>query len=312
MEYLYTPFYQEIMLRFTIISLFILIVLFTYWKLRVKAVKHFPRNYPHKHLHPFTRVSRQTIVTCIGDSITHGNMGVSFIELLEKWFGSSWFFFNAGVNARLTYTVLDHLDEIIATQPAYITLLIGTNDINASLSETTLRTYWDIGRIPKDTRPSFETFKANYTRIVERLTQETIADIALISLPVMGEDLTSKANERADQYSTFIKNLARTRGLTYLPVRERMKAFLERNPKPIRHGFQKTESLMKVNMVRHHLLGQSWDKIAMLNGHDLVHDNLHLTTRGAAIVATEMEAFLKNKVRVGASALSSKVTRTFG
>lgn len=282
------------MLRFTIISLLILIILVTYWKLRMKAVKHFPRSYPHKNsLHPITG---KTIVTCIGDSITHGNMGVSFVELLEKWFGPSWFFYNAGVNGRLTYTVLDHLEEIIATQPAFVTLLIGTNDINAYLSEASLRTYWDIGRIPKGTRPSIDTFKANYTRIVEQLMERTTAQIALISLPVMGEDLTSKANQLADQYSAFIKETAQKKGLIYLPVRERMTDFLKRNPKSIRHSFEKTDSLIKVNMVRHYLLGQSWDTIAMLNGQDLVHDNLHLTTRGSAMVATEIERFLTQKL----------------
>lgn len=286
------------MLRFTIISLLILILLFTYWKLQVKVVKHFPRNYPLKHLHPFPDVAGKTVVTCIGDSITHANMGVSFVELLEKWFGTSWFFFNAGVNARLTYTVLEQLDEIIASQPSYITLLIGTNDVNACMSEASLRTYWDIGRIPRGTRPSYETFKTNYTQIVERLTRETTAKIALISLPVMSENLAETANQRADQYSQFIKSLALEKGLAYLPVRERMKEFLERHPKQIRHGFNKTDALIRINMVRHYLLGQSWDKIAMRLGHDLTHDHLHLTTRGAAIIASEVERFLKNEVLV--------------
>ncbi|TDB68995.1 SGNH/GDSL hydrolase family protein [Arundinibacter roseus] len=280
------------MLRFILISIFILIVLYFYWKLRARVVYHYPKNYPRKNASTLAQASHKTIVVCVGDSLTHGNMGESYVPLLEGWLGKSHFFYNAGRNCDLTYTVLNRLEVVIRLQPKYITLLIGTNDINAILDSANLQTYYKIGRLSPGTRPSIDTFKANYEQIVERLMTETSAKIALLSIPVMSEDSSCAANQLADRYSHFVKILAREKGLTYLPVREVMKAFLLQNPKTIRHGFHKTRSLISISMVRHYLLGQSWNSIAQIHGNDLTHDNLHFTTRGAAIVATEVERFL--------------------
>jgi len=40
-------------------------------------------------------------------------------------------------------------------------------------------------------------------------------------------------------------------------------------------------------------LGQDWDKICLSHGMDLSQDNLHFNTRGAAMIASLVEDWLK-------------------
>ena len=44
-------------------------------------------------------------------------------------------FINAGINSHLAYNLFIRLDKVIKCSPAKITILIGTNDVNSSLSE---------------------------------------------------------------------------------------------------------------------------------------------------------------------------------
>jgi len=48
--------------------------------------------------------------------------------------------------------------------------------------------------------------------------------IALLSLPPIGEEPGNDAYERATEYSRVVKTVARARGVTYLPLHEKMTA----------------------------------------------------------------------------------------
>ena len=96
-----------------------------------------------------------------------------------------------------------------------------------------------------------------------------------MSLPVMGEDLSHEANLRADKYSDFIKQLATDKQLSYLPVREKQKEFLLKNPKPLKHSFEETYKLLNFSVISHYLLGKTWDEITTKHGFQLTPDNLH-------------------------------------
>lgn len=234
------------------------------------------------------------MVVLAGDSLTHGNVSANYPDLLEKWLPQSdYLFYNAGRNADLTYTLLRRLDDIIACRPHFVVLLIGTNDVQATMGPSTLKHYRNLRRIEPDDQPSFDSFVANYRQIIRRLKAETGARLALLSLPPITEDLSHEANRRADRYSEAIRQLAETEGLDYLPIRETMKAYLDAHPKSYRYRHDQTYWLLNLAVARHYLLGHSWDKICMDNGNDLTFDNLHLNTRGAAIIATQVEHWIQ-------------------
>ena len=71
--------------------------------------------------------SDKKIIACIGDSLTHGNIGQNWVDYLRKEFPND-VFLNEGINANTAWQVIQRLDPILQCQPDLIILLIGTND----------------------------------------------------------------------------------------------------------------------------------------------------------------------------------------
>ncbi len=276
---------------YALFGILVLIPAGIYLWLRNKLLTHLPDNWPD----PARKQLGKQIIVCAGDSITHGNTGANYVDRLAETFAREpWQWVNAGRNADLTYTLLARLDEIIQLQPDVITVLIGTNDVNATMSQARLAEYRQIGKIARDVTPDFEQFQANYRQLTARLKTETNARIALASLPIMGEDLTHPANQRTDQYSLFIRQLCDENGFNYLPVREAMKTYLAQFPTERKHTYEQARTLLTISVARHYVLGHSWDRICTDHGNVLTQDMLHVNTAGATIIADIVGQFLIN------------------
>jgi lysophospholipase L1-like esterase len=281
------------MLVLYVLSIIVVVILLIYWTLRRKVLNHLPKRFPQLGHTDHPDAGGRQIVLCAGDSITHGNVGANYVEMLENWLPSDqYYFINAGRNADLTYTLINRLDSIIACQPDILTLLIGTNDINASMLETRRKEYEKLNKITVGTYPNFESFKQNYSLIIKRLKTETKAKIAIASIPIMSEDLQHPVNKRADEYSDFIKQIAEREQVTYLPVREQMKDYIENHPKKLKYSYEQTYKIMNICVLKHYLFGQSWDEICAANGNDLTQDNLHFNTRGATMIGLLVKKFI--------------------
>lgn len=281
------------MLFFYILVFIAIVLAFVYLLLRNKLTTEVPKGFPQKGKIDRSIAGQKPLVVCAGDSITHGNTGVNYVEILEKGL-PQYCFINAGRNADLTYTLLDRLDLIIEYQPDIVTVLIGTNDINSSMGQSQLKRYRDLKKIESDIVPTFESFQKNYTKIVKRLKTETKAKIAIASLPVISEDLMHEANQKADLYSSFIKELAQQENIGYLEVRETMKAYLIAHPKTLRYSYEDYYKLLNLSAMKHYVLGHSWDKISESIGNDLTQDNLHFNTLGATMIAELVQKFINN------------------
>jgi lysophospholipase L1-like esterase len=266
-----------------------------YFALERHLTNHRPKYFPTKTSVPAAAANNKTIVVCAGDSITHGNVGINYVDMLERWLGDKRFFYNAGVNSDLTFTLLKRLDDIIATKPDIVTVLIGTNDVNATVDNEALKRYKKNKKIVGNEILNIDSFQANYRAIIHRLKTETQARIAVLSLPVMGEDLSNEANQKADKYSVCIKQIADSEDIVYLPLRERMQTFIKEHPKNLTYQYKDTNGLIIKSILKNRFLGHSWDKIAMANGHDLTHDNLHFNTRGGAMIASLIEDFILDR-----------------
>ena len=238
-----------------------------------KVSKHIPENYPNPQNRQQIDTSKKVLV-CFGDSNTHGNVSYNWVNDLSSQL-TDYQVFNAGINSDLTYTLLQRIDDVIACKPNFITILIGTNDVNSTMGKIMEKRYQDLGRVSKDTSPNFEDFKKNYIEIIRQLKAKTQAKIAVMSLPVLGEDLAHEANQKADKYSEFVKQLATDEQLIYLPVREKQKEFLQNNPQPLKHTFEETYKLLNFSVINYYLLGKNWDEISTKHGFQLTPDNLH-------------------------------------
>jgi lysophospholipase L1-like esterase len=268
-------------IMFLLISICLILGSIYIWLYR-KVSSHVPENYPNTQNRQKIDPTKKVLV-CFGDSNTHGNVSYNWVDDLIKLLPDLQIF-NAGKNSDLTYTLLQRIDDVIACKPNYITILIGTNDINATMGKKMEKRYQSLGKIDKNTSPNFEGFKSNYIEIIKQLKQQTQAKIAIMSLPVMGEDLTHEANLKADKYSDFIKELATKEQIVYLPVREKQKEFLIKNSKPLKHTFEETYKLLNFSVMRHELLGQTWDEITAKHGFQLTPDNLHQNSIAGGII----------------------------
>ena len=70
---------------------------------------------------------------CLGDSITRGQVSADYVALLRTRLPDDTVI-NAGVNYEPSSELVKRLDAVIAQDPDVVTVLIGTNDANATLS----------------------------------------------------------------------------------------------------------------------------------------------------------------------------------
>lgn len=163
-------------------------------------------------------------MVCLGDSLTRGNLSADWVgelrQQLASGSGAPSVVINAGVNMQCASNVRGRLDEVIACRPSHVTVLVGTNDLKAQLSEVEGFLYKFFGKIRRV--PTLEDYELDITAIRDRLLAAG-AHVALVSPPVLGEDLHSAANQRAASFAEAVRRVASSGGdrCTYFPLFER-------------------------------------------------------------------------------------------
>lgn len=238
---------------------------------------------------------RRPLAVCAGDSITRGSVSSNYVDLLATRL-PEWDFCNAGVNAELAYNLAQRLDDIAALDPDAVTVLVGTNDVYSTFGLRASLGYMAAKRLPE--QPSAQFYRENLTAIVRRLKRETRARIALFSLPPIGEDPGHYAYLRAEEYSRIVAEVAQAEGVGYLPLHERICAYIESLPcgREKSLGFRDfgRAQLRAGRMQRY--LGKSLDEISAANRFHILVDGIHLNSHGAAIAAELAESFLREGV----------------
>lgn len=259
-----------------------------------RLIQTLPTNHPIAFLEELESGDNRPIVVCAGDGITQGTMGVSYVDILEnKLNAGAYHVVNAGINGDLSNHLANRLDEIIACNPDYIILLIGTNDLNAALDDRNFATYKRFKKLTE--RPFIDKYRENLNHIIGSLKARTQAQIAVMSIPLIGEKLGDKANTQALAYSEVIRQLAEIHRITYLPLQDKQRAFLQKANFTPRLKYKSTNRLIVITMFRRYILGQSFDKISALNGFLMTPNYLHFNTFGANMVAGLAKDFVEGK-----------------
>ena len=74
------------------------------------------------------------LVALFGDSITEGLMSSNSVEVLaERMERVGYRFLNAGIGGDTAYNLLNRLRPVVESQPDSVVILVGTNDLQASL-----------------------------------------------------------------------------------------------------------------------------------------------------------------------------------
>ena len=77
--------------------------------------------------------NNQRIIACIGDSLTHGNIGQSWVDYLRKEFPNDVFLMRVSMVIQLGKLFKD-LIQYFSVSPILVILMIGTNDALGSLN----------------------------------------------------------------------------------------------------------------------------------------------------------------------------------
>lgn len=223
------------------------------------------------------------VVVCVGDSITRGQVSSNYVKRLQRQWGPKGFtLVNAGVNGDLAYNVAARLDDVIARRPDLVTLLVGTNDVNSQFNDAWRARYRKDQKLPAD--PTRDWYGQHIDQILARLRDETTAHIAVLDIPLLGEDLTSRMNHLVDDYNTTLHDIAGRHGASCLPLHDRLVTQL-----PTGHIPPPYTGDVKIVMkaaARHMLVRQSWNTISRRNRLALLTDHIHFNDTAAITVAS--------------------------
>ena len=234
-----------------------------------------------------------TTIVCLGDSITRGQVSANYIDVLaERLSPLDVRLVNAGVNNDLTDNVLRRVPAAAAENPDIVTVLVGTNDVIASLSYRNALFYILNRRLYR--WPVLTEGLRNLAKVVRRLKATTHAAIGVASIPVLGEALNGREMQAVRRYNAGVRQIVEAEGAAYLPVFEHMDAFLRENGRVdgLPYNHQSPRETMKL-MARRVLLREDFDEFSAREGYLLLTDSVHLNCKGADLVADAMESFLR-------------------
>ncbi len=236
-------------------------------------------------------------VLCLGDSITHGNVSANYVASLRDAFsGESVRFVNGGINGDMVYDVSVRLDDLLEAVGTVdiITLLIGTNDANATLdSEVGQRV---LEHVDDGIVPDSDYYRANLEILVERIAGETGAKVILISIPPIGENPKSLEWERSQEFAIAGKETASATGMRYVPFSEIISALIvanQLNPQEL-PAYEDWYTGMVTGLILRHFFDKDYTTIGDRSGYEFHSDQLHLNERGAAVLVDLLEPELRD------------------
>jgi len=228
-------------------------------------------------------------VACVGDSITQGLVSANYVDMLRRQYSPAGFrFVNAGRNSDLAHGALKRIDPVVACRPHFVTLLIGTNDVNARFSKRWEWIYRMQGRLSG--RPSLALYAESVEEILVEFQMRTEAKLAVLDLPMLGEDLASPTNRRVIEYNGVLDEITSRLGVARLPLHDRLRALLppDSDPPPYRGRVRNMVSAS----FEHFALGRGWDEISRRRGLSLLTDQTHLNDTSAGVVAELIGDFI--------------------
>ena len=223
------------------------------------------------------------VIACIGDSLTHGNIGDCWVENLRREFPED-VFLNEGINGDVVWQVQQRIKPILDCKPDVVLLMIGSNDAMASFDNDSGKRYKRNNKLPEV--PTFKSYQKLLPELIDSLSD--VSKIALCTIPPIGENKDSAVNNHVKKYNEFIELTAKNKNITLLPVSRFLWEDLSIRTYPFKSDYD-PRSLPIIRrifggLVHHYIFKKSWDDVAKSKGQWLLFDQIHLGERGAKIV----------------------------
>jgi len=249
------------------------------------------------------------VIACIGDSLTHGNIGDCWVERLRQEFPKD-IILNEGINGDVVWQVHQRIDPILKCKPDIAIIMIGSNDAMASFNKNSGERYKRNNSLPEvptfeamasfnknsgerykrnNSLPEVPTFE-NYQKLLSELIDHlsAIPKIALCTLPPIGEHQDSSINQHINKFNDCIKLTAQEKNTSLLPVSDSLWDELDKRLYPLRSDYDPNTLpiLRRIygGVIHHYVFKKSWDKVAESKGQWLLFDQIHLGERAAKII----------------------------
>lgn len=262
----------------------------------VKLITKLPTNQPKNFL--AKPRPRQTIVACLGDSITHGNVSYNWVDALgEKFKPDGLHFINAGINSSVAWQLNQRLSEIIASKPDIAIVLIGTNDVMGSFHRGDGLSYKRKGRLTAT--PTQAGYRLELTKLLRGL--QTIPHVAVCTLPPLGEDPDSSINQLVQSFNVDIRTIVAQENRTLIALDEHLRQRLAaRSIKPQRQytpgPINRLLPILRA-ITDYYIHDQTWDESGNNQGLSLLPDHIHLGEIGGEILADLVEQYIRQFIQ---------------
>ncbi|TGK78031.1 SGNH/GDSL hydrolase family protein [Leptospira montravelensis] len=231
-----------------------------------------------------TKTSAKTPkIVFLGDSITHGRVSYDYVDSIAKHPSlNNTLVINEGINGRLTLQIIEQLNDLKELNPDIVFLLIGTNDLMASLSADEYKRYESLWNLKEPVTE--ESFSNHLRTIIKTIKTDTKAKIIVFSLPVLGEDPNSIPFQKSKRFAELTKNIVNQEKAIYKPLHETLsKGFEETKLKDRKPYIQSTWGMYWA-ILKYYSTTASWNDIGDSNGYYYLTDAIHLNERGGKIL----------------------------
>lgn len=223
------------------------------------------------------------IIACIGDSLTHGNIGDCWVERLRDEFPADTIL-NEGINGDVVWQVQQRVDSILSCKPDIVVLMIGSNDAMASFNANSGKRYMRNNKLSEI--PTFERYKKLLPELLDSLSGAS--KVALCTIPPVGENPDSAVNQHVKMFNEFIELTAINKNISLIPVSRLLWNDLSLRAYPFRKDYDpKALPIIRRiygGMMHHYIFKKSWNDVAKSKGQWILFDQIHLNERGAKIV----------------------------
>jgi len=233
------------------------------------------------------------VIACIGDSLTHGNIGECWVERLRNEYPEDTVL-NEGINGDVAWQVNNRIESIVNCSPDIIILMIGSNDAMASFNKKSGERYKSNNKLPEI--PTFKSYKKLLPKLLDRLNGTS--KIAICTLPPIGENRDSAINVHIRKFNDFIELTANNKNINLIPVSKLLWDDLSKRTYHVKSDYD-PNSLPIIRriyggMVHHYIFKKPWDEIAKSRGQWLLFDQIHLGERAAKILFNATKKYISS------------------
>lgn len=233
-------------------------------------------------------------VLCIGDSITRGTTGVSYVQLLAREY-PEWIIENAGIDGEPLSSIARRLRQKLETGEQYDIIVIqaGTNDVllpifknRGPLFMQAYRHCIETGRIPL----SPDRFNITYRTMLELICHYSRARIVVCTIACINENRRTAPNDERRMYNNIIRIL----GSQYECAVADVSLEFERELSPLPGRDYCLNSFINTTFLDYLQCRffNAADRLSKARRLKLTIDGVHLNTKGALLFKQEIEKAL--------------------